>query len=117
MDRIYHGSFCPFHMGNRVHPAESLAAYFPQLALEWHPEKNAKHADEVTRASGFRAYWRCDLGHEWPAVVYQRTLSMTGCPECDRLAQPARAKEAARRRRERVAAAAEAQIAALPPAS
>ena len=117
VDRIYHGSFCPFHMGNRVHPAESLTAYFPQLALEWHPEKNAKHADEVTRASGFRAYWRCDLGHEWPAVVYQRTLSMTGCPECDRLAQPARAKEAARRRRERVAAAAEAQIAALPPAS
>ena len=52
-----------------------------------------------------------------PAVVYQRTLSMTGCPECDRLAQPARAKETAQRRRERVAAAAEAQIAALPPAS
>ena len=32
-DRTYRRSGCPFHMGNRVHPAESLAAYFPWLAL------------------------------------------------------------------------------------
>jgi hypothetical protein len=30
-DRTYHGSGCPFHMGIRVHPAESLAAFYPWL--------------------------------------------------------------------------------------
>lgn len=116
-DRIYHGSFCPFHMGNRVHPRESLAAYFPDLALEWHPTKNTKHADEVTRASGYDAHWICEFGHEWQAVVYQRTLSQTGCPECVRLAQPGKAKAAVARRRQRIEAEAEEQVAALPPAS
>ncbi len=28
-DRTYHDSACPFHMGIRVHPAESLAAFYP----------------------------------------------------------------------------------------
>ena len=116
-DRIYHGSFCPFHMGNRVHPSESLAFYFPDLALEWDPVKNSKHADEVTRASGYDAHWICEFGHEWQAVVYQRTLSKTGCPECVRLAQPATARAAAQRRRERLEERAEAQIAGLRSAS
>ena len=37
-DRTHRPSYCPYHMGNRVHPAESLAAYYPWLALEWHPD-------------------------------------------------------------------------------
>lgn len=117
VDRIYHGSFCPFHMGNRVHPSESLAAFYPDLALEWHPTKNDKHADEVTRASGYDAHWICEFGHEWQAVVYQRTLSKTQCPECVRLAQPAKARAAAERRRQTQHERAEEQISALPPAS
>ncbi len=38
-DRTYHDSGCPFHMGIRVHPAESLAAFYPWLAAEWHPDR------------------------------------------------------------------------------
>jgi hypothetical protein len=38
-------------MGVRVHPAESLAAFDPWLALEWHPTRNALRPDQVTRAS------------------------------------------------------------------
>jgi len=69
-------------MGIRVHPAESLAAYFPWLAGEWHPTKNALRPDQVTRASGHEVIWRCASGHEWAAVVYARTLSSSGCPTC-----------------------------------
>lgn len=88
----------------------SLAASYPGLALEWHPTRYTKHADEVTRASGYDAKWICEFGHQWQAVVYQRT----GCPECDRLAQSMRAKAAAQRRRQRIEDEAEAQLAALP---
>ena len=100
-DRTYRGSGCPFHMGNRVHPAESLAAYFPWLAREWHPTRNELRPDQVTRASGREVVWRCESGHEWSAVVYQRTLSGSGCPECYRLEAAERSRASKRRARAR----------------
>ena len=98
-DRTYRGSGCPFHMGNRVHPAESLAAYFPWLAREWHPTRNELRPDQVSRASGREVVWRCELGHEWSAVVYQRTLSGSGCPDCYRLEAADRSKAGKQRAR------------------
>ena len=109
-DRAYRGSFYPFHMGNRVHPSESLAAYYPDLARQWHPTKNSKRADEVTRASRYDAHWICEHGHEWPAAVYQRTLSKTDCPDCFRLSQPAKARAAVARNRLEAGKRAEAQL-------
>jgi len=92
-DRTQTPSFCPFHMGNRVHPSESLASFYPWLAREWHPTKNELRADQVSRGSGRVITWRCQLlGHEWPAAVYQRTNSHTGCPECAKLEASARTK-------------------------
>lgn len=102
-ERTGRGSGCPYHMGNRVHPAESLAAFFPWLAREWHPTRNDLRPDQVSRASAREIVWRCEVGHEWSAAVYQRTLSRSGCPECYRLEAAARSREGrqrARRRRE-----------------
>ncbi|CAN5498520.1 hypothetical protein BH24CHL9_BH24CHL9_09720 [soil metagenome] len=104
--RTSRGSACPFHMGERVHPAESLAAYYPWLAREWHPTRNELRPDGVTRASARVIVWRCELGHEWSAAVYRRTLSGSGCPACYRLEAAARSKagrERARRARDEAA--------------
>jgi len=101
--RTFGASSCPYHMANRVHPAESLAAFFPWLAREWHPTRNELRPDQVTRASAREVVWRCERGHEWSAAVYQRTLSRSGCPDCYRLEARARSKagrERARRERE-----------------
>ena len=105
-DRTSRGAACPFHMGIRVHPAESLAAYFPWLAREWHPTRNDLRPDQVSRASARVIAWRCEQGHEWSAAVYQRTLARTGCPECYRSEAAARSlagKQRARRMREEAA--------------
>jgi hypothetical protein len=91
-ERTTRGSACPFHMGNRVHPAESLAAYYPWLAREWHATRNELRPDQVTRASAREVVWRCEQGHEWSAAVYQRTLSGSGCPDCFRHEVAARSK-------------------------
>ncbi len=104
-------------MGVKVHPAESLAAYFPWLAQEWHPTKNALRPDQVARASAREIDWRCRLGHEWRAVVYARTLSRSGCPHCFRLSQPAKSRAAMARHRRSAHDRAEVQIASLLPAS
>jgi hypothetical protein len=101
-DRTTRGSGCPFHMGVRVHPAESLAAYYPWLAREWHPTRNALRPDQVTRAAAREIVWRCAQGHEWSAAVYARTLSGSGCPDCYRLEAATRSRAGrARARRAR----------------
>jgi hypothetical protein len=112
-DRTYHDSACPYHMGVRVHPASSLAAYFPWLALEWHPTRNALRPDQVARASAREVVWRCDLGHEWSAPVYQRTLSRSGCPDCYRLTAAARSEAGRQRARRARDTAAMAKVVAL----
>jgi len=100
-DRTYRPSFCPYHMGNRVHPAESLAAYYPWLAAEWHPTENELRPDQVTRASGREVTWRCERGHEWRAVVYARTLTASGCPACYAMEAGARTRAGKARARQR----------------
>jgi hypothetical protein len=103
VDRTSKATFCPFHMGNRVHPAQSLAAHYPWLAREWHPTRNVRRPDEVSRASAREVIWRCAQGHEWRAVVYSRTLSKSACPECYKLEATTRSlagRERARRSRE-----------------
>ena len=116
-DRTYHDSACPYHMGNRVHPAESLAALYPWLALEWHPARNGLRPDEVTRASAREIVWRCEQGHEWTAAVYQRTLSGSGCPDCYRLTAAVRSRAGRRRASQARGVAATAAIIDLRPRS
>ncbi len=114
-DRTYHDSACPYHMGVRVHPAESLAAYYPWLASEWHPTANDLRPDQVTRASARDVVWRCEAGHTWTAAVYQRTLSGTSCPDCYRLEAAARSRTGTARARRKRDAAELAKVIALPP--
>ena len=113
-DRTYHDSACPFHMGVRVHPAESLAALYPWLAAEWHPTANELRPDQVTRASAREIVWRCPAAHEWMAPVYQRTLSGSGCPDCHRAEAAARSRAGRRRARAARDAAELAKITELP---
>jgi len=113
-DRTYHRSGCPFHMGIRVHPAESLAAFYPWLAAEWAPGRNALRPDQVSRASAREIVWCCPVGHEWSTPVYQRTLSGSGCPDCYRAEAGARSKAGKARARAAHEAVARAKIIELP---
>ena len=57
---------------------QSLANTHPELALEaagWDPM-------EVTAGSNKKKLWRCKKGHEWVAVVANRTYKKYGCPIC-----------------------------------
>ena len=69
----------------------------------------------MTRASARRATWICELGHEWPAVIYSRTLSQTGCPACYKLTAAERNKAGRERGRQQRDQRAAAQIASVIP--
>lgn len=61
---------------------QSLAEHDPDLAGQWHPTRNGDLTPaDVTSNSGKRAWWLCAGGHEWQAMINNRTKAR-GCPKC-----------------------------------
>ena len=82
-DRI-DGHDCPMCSGNVTVRSNSLGSTHPELAKEWHQEKNGELSPfEVRYGSGRKVWWQCikDNNHEWKAQISNRTT--TGCPYCD----------------------------------
>ena len=84
----YDGCGCPYCSGRlAVKGVNDLATLFPDVAAEWHDEKNGeKVPSDFKRGSHYRAWWRCrTCGHEWQALICKRT-SGKGCPVCGHFA-------------------------------
>ena len=61
---------------------KSLLITEPALAKEWDYERNGDLLPEyVTSRSGKKVWWTCTHGHNWQAVIAQRTAG-SGCPYC-----------------------------------
>lgn len=78
------GSGCPYCSNQRVSPENCLANVAPDLAKEWHPQKNnGLKPQNVMYGSAQRVWWICKRNHEWRASVTQRYLKKTNCPFCN----------------------------------
>lgn len=74
---------CPYCMGKRVCEENALSTLSPRIAQQWDPEKNgALTPDGVTNHSSQKAWWCCEKGHSWCAVIRSRTIQGAGCPVC-----------------------------------
>jgi positive regulator of sigma E activity len=72
---------CPYCAGRRVCSDNNLAVLNPILAKQWHPTKNGDLSPNmVTLGSNKKAWWVCNKGHEWEAVIYSRQKGR--CPYC-----------------------------------
>lgn len=61
----------------------SLLEVRPDLAEEWHQERNAPLTPgEVTCGLDRKAWWICPRGHDYEAAIGHRTLNGSGCPYC-----------------------------------
>ena len=82
--------------GNPLYQAASALTrsepMVPWHARDWHPTRNTLRPRPGRPALGRDVAWRPELGHVWSAVVYQRTLSGSGCPDCYRLEAAERSK-------------------------
>ena len=65
----------------------SLSILYPEIAKEWHPDKNrAITPDMVTYGSNEKVWWRCSkCQNEWRAAIVSRTVRGRGCPVCGRI--------------------------------
>lgn len=75
---------CPVCAGKQVLPGvNDLASLHPELAAQWHPNKNLPLTpDTIAGNSNRSVWWICGLGHEWQAPVGRRVQSQVGCPVC-----------------------------------
>ena len=81
-NRYRHGRGCPYCAHQLPIKGETdLKTCYPDLAKEWHPTKNELAPDEVMPGTHKRAWWICELGHEWSAEIKSRTTGV-GCPYC-----------------------------------
>jgi len=61
----------------------SLASNYPEVAKEWHPSKNLPFLpNEISSKSSKKVWWKCARGHEWGAIISNRTSQKSGCPFC-----------------------------------
>ena len=83
ISRRTQGSGCPVCSGREVREGfNDLPSVCPVIAAEWHPTKNDRQVLSVTAGSGYRAWWKCEKGHEWQTDVATRVLHRTQCPYC-----------------------------------
>lgn len=73
---------CPYCAGRRVLSGfNDLATTHPKLVAQWDFEKNNILPTEVSSGSEKKAWWACEYGHSWEAMVASRVRG-NGCPYC-----------------------------------
>jgi hypothetical protein len=58
-----------------------LATRYPEIARDWHPEKNESLAAREVLPGNAKRWWRCSGGHERFGTVPNR-IKTKGCPQC-----------------------------------
>lgn len=77
------GAGCPYCSGRRAGQGNDLQALRPDLAAEWHPDRNGStNPADVTPGSNRRVWWRCGQGHDFDAIIVNRAGNGDGCPFC-----------------------------------
>lgn len=75
-------SGCPYCAGKSVVHGRDLQSLYPELAAQWHPQKNGKALpSQYLPGSHTSVWWRCSHGHEWKAMIKSR-VEGSGCPYC-----------------------------------
>lgn len=83
--RTRNNTGCPYCSGRLAGLDNSLAILHPDLAKEWHQEKNGNLTpNEVRPGTDTKVWWLCDKGHSWKTAIFHRTANKmaTGCPYC-----------------------------------
>lgn len=77
------GNGCPYCNGNKVLAGfNDLSTTHPDLAAQFHPNKNANLSlADLTKGSSRDVWWICESNHEWEARVSSRAEGI-GCPYC-----------------------------------
>lgn len=70
-------------MSQQPKTENSLQNKHPDIAKEWHHNKNGDLTPNIiSKWSSKKVWWICNKGHEWEAFINNRTKRNDGCPYC-----------------------------------
>jgi hypothetical protein len=77
-------SSCPYCKGLKIDTSNSLLGLRPDLCKQWDFESNiGLSPTEIPVSSNKKVWWKCEKGHSWESLVYNRTKKNgTACPMC-----------------------------------
>jgi len=76
------GNNCPYCSNKKVCEDNCLATINPELAKQWHPDKNGNLTpNDVVCKSGKKVWWICENHHKWKASISHRSNGRN-CPYC-----------------------------------
>ena len=82
-NRHGNNSGCPYCSGFYASEDYNLLKDNSELCKEWDYNRNEKRPEEYTPNSSESVWWKCEKGHEWPAIIYSRNKDNgNGCPYC-----------------------------------
>jgi translation initiation factor IF-1 len=82
VDRVTKSYGCPFCSNRKLTIENCLETKRPDLAKQWHPNKNGILTPrDVHSSTDIKVWWQCEKGHEWKAQISNRN-SGKGCPKC-----------------------------------
>lgn len=82
---------CPVCMNNtrserativRIKKSGTFAEKYPELLKEWDYKRNKNTPDSYPPGSKKRVSWVCDKGHNWEAIIRNRSAGKGKCPTC-----------------------------------
>ena len=78
------GTGCPVCAGKKLLVGENdLQSQFPHIAAQLHPTKNGDlDPSQTLQGSHRKVWWQCELGHEYEALISDRTHRVYNCPYC-----------------------------------
>jgi glutaredoxin len=81
------GSGCPYCNNRAVLEGfNDLTTTHPEVAKQWHPDLNGDLTPQHVMAGSLKkAWWVCEKGHAWEAVIASRAGMSSGCPYCSGL--------------------------------
>lgn len=70
---------------NIIKSKGSLLDFYPDVAKDWNQVRNKEiRPEDCTPKSNKKVWWVCKLGHEWQAIISNRTRGQ-GCPICAKM--------------------------------
>ncbi|MCA4157722.1 zinc-ribbon domain-containing protein [Priestia megaterium] len=83
IQRVRSNSGCPYCAGQRATEENNLLKNHPEIAKQWHPDKNkGLTSEDIAPASSKKVWWLCEKGHSYQQTVHKKTLRNYGCPFC-----------------------------------
>lgn len=85
VQRLHGGYGCPFCEGFKVLPGfNDLATTDPDIAAEWHPDKNGGAVPQMYfRTSRKAVIWKCPKGHVYSCSIRDRAVERKECVVCE----------------------------------